>query len=324
MKLKTCTICGGKLEILVKNHFDDRHGFVGKFDVLRCQSCGCATSSPRLSKIRMNRIYQRHYPTSKLDISKVQISDYFRPSDEEISDLGTWINSHYFAKKGDVVLDVGCGLGFSLLELLNHGCRPHGIDPNLQAARLAKRFEIPFHLGYLEDKPFGSKKFDLICASQVLEHTGDPVKFLIDCKKRINGNGRIILSFPNIDAWYRKILGNRWLHWHLPYHYDFLSKKGIYLIAKESGLKVTNIQTMTPNMWSTLQLRHLMTKQIEGKRDELWDGKVSGGKKGMNILGTIYQALLKSNFINRIIDYLDGGESWVVIFKVDSFSIHHN
>lgn len=315
MKPKVCTVCGGKLEMLIKNHFDDRHGFVGKFDVLRCQTCGCATSSPRLSKAKMNKIYQLHYPTSKLDISNIKLGDYIRPTDEEISGIGTWINSHYFAKKDDDVLDVGCGLGFSLLELLNQGCRPYGIDPNLQAARLAKRFKIPFYLGYIEDEPFGNTKFDLICASQVLEHTGDPIKFLIDCRKRLIPNGKIVLSFPNINAWYRKVLGAKWLHWHLPYHYDFLSKQGIYIIANKSNLRVANIQTITPNMWSTLQLRHLMSNQTEGKRDELWDGKAASGKRRLDILGFLYQILLKSNFINRIVDYLDGGESWIVTFE---------
>lgn len=317
MKDQRCFICHGKTKILLENYFDDRHGFRGRFDVLRCLSCDSATSFPRLSKEKMNSIYQRHYPTSRLDVSKTLVSDYIRPNDEEIDRLGTWINCHYFATPGEDVLDVGCGMGFSLLELLNLGCKPYGVDPNLQASRLARKFKIPFHLGYIEDKPFNDKKFDLICASQVLEHTGDPVKFLSDCKKRLKDNGRLVLSFPNIDAWYRKMLGERWLHWHLPYHYDFLTRNGVYIVAKECGLKIVAIQTMTPNMWTMLQLRHLLTVQQEGKRDPFWDGKPGMLRSGIDYLGMFYQIILRSNIVNRIVDYMDGGESWVVTFTKD-------
>lgn len=309
--------------VMVLSHvYDDRHGFVGMFDIFRCKYCGSAATLPKLPRNKMNKIYQKFYPTTKIDVSSVKKSRWTKPRDEVIQRNGTWINCHYHARGGESVLDVGCGVGFSLLELQNMGCHPYGIDPNQQASKLARKYKIPFHIGYLEDKPFKGVKFDVICASQVLEHTEDPAEFLKVCKKRLRPGGRIILSFPNIDAWSRVLLQRKWLHWHVPYHYYFLSAKGIKTIVSKCNLRILSLETYTPNLWTVLQIRHLFAKHKVGARDTLWDGRAIAQSKNnlprlIILIRKFFDATMAMcvsfNPLNRIIDYLRGGESWVIV-----------
>jgi len=261
-----------------------------------------------------------------LNANKINIDDYKVGSKQQLWSKGLMTNCHYHIpkNKGYEVLDIGSGVGYSLLEIKNMGNIPFGLDPDTNGRKVAKKYNIPFHYGFIEDKPFNNKKFDYVVASQVLEHTNNPIRFLKFCKQRVKPEGKIILSFPNPNSYTRQMLDKRWLHWHIPFHLNHFSKKSIYLLAKESGLKVEKIQTITPNMWTNLQIRRLLQNSQEGVRDEFWDsGKPSTFSNKQSKVQEIIMAYLpkvnyileKYNYLNRIIDSSGGGESFVVYFK---------
>ncbi len=312
-----CKICGSKTRVWYKNLFDDRHGYPGKFNVYRCQNCGFGQSVPQLSSKKIAKIYSEYYPWKQIDTSKVKRNDFKMPSKNLIWRKGLYINGQYKVKPLSKVLDIGCGMGFSLLELESIKCKAYGIDPDMNAAKLAKRFGLKFQRGFITDKPFGNEKFDYIIANQVLEHTNDPIKFLKECKKRLSTNGKIILSFPNTNSLTRYLLKKNWLHWHIPYHLNFFTRDSIKILAEKSNLKINSLETLTPNMWTNLQIRRLTQKPKIGKRDEFWDGK---GEKN-KILNTGYitrlvHALEEYNYLNRIIDFLGLGESFSVTLSI--------
>src|SRR3989344_271975 len=192
-----CKICRSKTYIWYKKLFDDRHGAPGYYDIEKCSSCSFGQSKPQLSADKIAAIYKKYYPWHKTDLSKVKLEDYKFPDPFTIWRKGLYINGQYWVKPGSCVLDIGCGMGFSLLELKNAGCKAYGVDPEPTAKELVTKFGIKFKQGFIQDNPFTDQKFDYITANQVLEHTNDPIKFLKDCKKRLKKNGKTILSFPN-------------------------------------------------------------------------------------------------------------------------------
>lgn len=98
------------------------------------------------------------------------------------------------------VLDVGCGVGnvsiplakvFPQVEFL-------GIDADKASIEFASTqsnaANLEFHhQGALRD----DEKFDLIIASEVIEHVEDPERFLLGLKKRLTRGGKMILTLPN-------------------------------------------------------------------------------------------------------------------------------
>ena len=308
-----CKICGANTKKWYKNLFDDRHGFLGRFDILRCSNCGFGQTDPQIKKSEIGSLYSKYYPRQNLDLKSIKLKNYKLPSHIEVWRKGLLNSAHFLVEKGSTVLDVGSGVGHSLLYLKNNGCQVYGIDPDKNAKKLAKKFKLNFHQGFIEDKPFRNKKFDYIIANQVLEHTNEPVSFLKECKNRLKSNGVIIISFPNTDSLGRLVFKKRWLHWHIPYHLNHFNKKSVKKLAKKAGLKITSIKTVTPNMWTSIQIRSLLQSPVEGKRDGFWDGRTSKdeGVVSKPSFRKFLKILEENNYLNRFIDYLGFGESFV-------------
>lgn len=311
-----CKICHSKTKLWYKELFDDRHGYPKKFDIRKCIKCTFAQTSPQLSANKIASIYSKYYPWKAIDVKNIKLKDYKIPPPLTIWRKGLGINSQYRVKPGSKVLDIGCGLGFSLLELKNNNCDAYGIDPDINALKLAKKFNLKFKKAFIEDNPFPSQKFDYIIANQVLEHTNNPINFLKVIKSRLKDNGEILLSFPNTDSLTRYLFKHNWLHWHIPYHLNFFNRKSVQILVNKSGLKIKSIKTITPNMWTNLQVRRLTQNPKVGLRDIFWDGKsVKTNSKNYNLFLKINSLLEEYNIINRLIDSIGFGESFVITLQ---------
>lgn len=310
-----CKICGGKTKTWYKSLFDDRHGYPGNFDVLKCAVCGFGQTKPQINKRRIMSLYKEYYPRQKVNLNKIKLENYKTPPKFKLWRKGLLNSCHFLVKRGSDVLDVGSGLGFSLLFLKNMGCDASGIDPDENAKKVAKKFKLNFHLGFIEDKPFGNKKFDSIIANQVIEHTNNPISFLKFCKQRLKPDGEIILSLPNTDSLGRQLFGENWLHWHIPYHLNHFNKNSIKYLTKKADLKIMSIKTVTPNMWTNLQIKRLLTKPQVGQRDSFWDGGKENQRLTNNWTKKTFLWLEEYNIVNRIIDVFGLGESLVITLR---------
>lgn len=322
MKRK-CKICLHKLKIKYRNIYDNRHGYPGKFSIYECINCGFMQTEPQLTLGKLSSIYTSYYPKRDTNIKGIIDSVRHLPSIKEINRQGNATDCDFQTKKKQKVLDVGCGTCRSLLVIKKMGGGAWGLDLDKNSQNVAKKLKLNFHLGTIHDCRFPKKYFDLITASQVFEHEGDPENFLKDCKPFLKPKGEIIMSFPNNQALFRYLWGRRWLHWHLPYHLNHFSKKSISIVAEKAGLKITNLKTVTPNLWTVLQVRSYLNNPKEGQRDLMWDGggnntNSSGRNLKEKILSTLLNQINKFLFLNRIIDYFGLGESFVVKLKINN------
>ncbi len=82
-------------------------------------------------------------------------------------------------KKGQRILDIGCGTGVSLEPFLNRGLNLTGIDPSLYMLDIAaKKFSdrVDLHRCSAEDLPFDDNEFDSVFFFKSLEFTERPGK----------------------------------------------------------------------------------------------------------------------------------------------------
>ena len=313
-----CKICNGKTKIKYEGLYDDRHGYPGKFDLLECTNCGFMQTVPELNKDQISNIYSKYYPRQDINIESVRMAGKNMLSIKEIKKRGLIGTCCLDTKKGEKVLDIGSGIGHSLIKIKALGGEAWGLDPDINAQKVAKKLKLNFHHGFIDDCPFDKKSFDLITASQVLEHIPDPLEFLKIAKRFLKPGGRMMLSFPNTGAWYQKLWSKKWLHWHIPYHLNHFNKKSIETLINQSGLKIVEIKTTTPNLWTILQIKSWLANIKEGERDNMWDGKPAKNKD--EIKRSWFQELAvralprieKLLVVNRLIDWLKLGESFVV------------
>lgn len=89
---------------------------------------------------------------------------FFRSPDPGFPDLRSLVPA------GARVLDVGCGVGRNLSQLVGQGFQPVGLDSSLLVLDEARAADVPLLRGDLYTLPFASGAFDAVIAWQVICH----------------------------------------------------------------------------------------------------------------------------------------------------------
>ncbi len=136
-------------------------------------------------------------------------------------------------KKIIKILDIGCSGGPLLKLLLSKGySQVFGIDISRRAIQLCK--ERGLKNVFLRDgaaSKFSSEQFDLIIASDVLEHTKDDVKALTEWKRILKNGGGIICFTPAL-----KVLWSD--HDVKARHYRRYTKKSLEFVFEINNFKI--------------------------------------------------------------------------------------
>lgn len=133
-------------------------------------------------------------------------------------------------KKGQTLLDVGCGTGHFSFWFYNLGLKVTGIDLSLEMLKVAKsklkNKEIEFFRGDASLLPFSDNSFDLVVLITTLEFTSNPRQVLSEafrvCRNKIFLG---VLNKYSILAFKRKLKAY------------FINKQSIYRKAKFYSLR---------------------------------------------------------------------------------------
>lgn len=108
------------------------------------------------------------------------------------------------------VLDCGCGDGFIAEKIKNLSpskIEVFGIDISQTAGDKVRIKNIFFKKADVSKKiSFPDRFFDLVFAGEIIEHLEDPDKFLLEVNRVLKKNGFLVISTPNLAAWYNRIL----------------------------------------------------------------------------------------------------------------------
>ena len=104
------------------------------------------------------------------------------------------------AEKIFKVLEAGCDLGATLLEIQNRfpNCETYGLEINEAAVKIARHITKAKYGNIDELKIPFEEKFDYIIFGDVLEHLRHPEEVVRMCRDMLNEEGYIIASIPNV------------------------------------------------------------------------------------------------------------------------------
>ncbi len=143
--------------------------------------------------------------------------DYYaywnKKRDKKVRLLDRELKTLYFIskvlKKESKVLDLGCGNGDFLLEIKKrqHGAFLKGLDYSMSEVKEARSRGLEVNFGdFGEGIEMDKSSFDIINASEIIEHLYNPDLMLSESNRVLKKGGYLILSTPNLCAWFNRIL----------------------------------------------------------------------------------------------------------------------
>ncbi|HYC96171.1 MAG TPA: class I SAM-dependent methyltransferase [Sphingomicrobium sp.] len=157
---------------------------------------------------------------------------------------GAWRDDWQFAleriRPQDKVLDVGCADG-AFMERAAEVANVEGIDENEAGCRIAQsnglKTTCTSVTEFAEANP-GS--FDVVVASQVLEHVYDVTRFIEALKAIVRRHGRLIISVPNNQPYYAGWSKYDPLN-NPPHHIGLWNESSLRQMAQHFGLLVEEV-----------------------------------------------------------------------------------
>ena len=288
-------------------------------------------TSPSLTEEELASLYSTYYPR-KL----VNTADLVTSASSVAGSMarlrrwweGTNNQGQYTVSLGQTMLDVGCGNGLSLLEAQALGAQAYGIEADPNIRRIADELQLQIHIGSLHDLPFPGVMFDLIVLNQVIEHIPEPGKALDALKDRLKPGGRIVLVFPNRRSLWQRLSRSKWINWHVPYHLHHFDAHGFRAFARHHGYRVLHQRTITPNIWTILQLRALRFSNVPGVPGSMWEVRsvidvaettpsTTNTKQNSTVVRAARRllrqtAMISLSLFNRLVDFAGMGDSIMV------------
>lgn len=149
------------------------------------------------------------------------------------------------------ILDVGCGTGLNARHLMVKGHKVTGIDISPVAIEKFVAAGLDGRVCDISERlPFDDGSFDLVFASEVIEHLADTDAFLSELNRVLKPGGMLVLSTPNSSFWAFRllaVLGQSATDAQHPGHVRFFSRRGLTRHLKATGFK--QIQIAGRHMW---------------------------------------------------------------------------
>lgn len=135
-----------------------------------------------------------------------------------------------------IILEIGSGLGYTSHALRSLGHKVEGLDISMAAIREANAsFGQYYTHGSIDDILESKKKYDIVYASELIEHVEDIKSFLQKAVSLLSDGGSLLLTTPN------KNFSNKSVVWatDLPsVHLWWFSKKTFITLAGRLDLEV--------------------------------------------------------------------------------------
>lgn len=251
-----CRICGGPPERIVRAR-EMMYGTRDEFTYFVCAHCGCLQIEAVPDDI--GRYYPADYYSFRADArparglragldrrrrlyaverrgSLGRLLCALRPPDERLGVYGA-----LGLTRDDAVLDVGCGGGQLVVDLIDLGFRRAlGIDKFVPRDLVVDGRTIVARADVFDLDP-ARERFDLVTFHGSFEHMDRGGDVLARAAALLTPRGRILVRIPTVSsaAWRR--YGAEWVQLDAPRHFYLHSRRSLRLLAGRAGLRLARV-----------------------------------------------------------------------------------
>jgi SAM-dependent methyltransferase len=148
--------------------------------------------------------------------------------------------------RGERVLDLGCGDGRFTAIIAEAGAAAVGIEVAQAAVDRATQAhpELDFRLAEIDGPlPLADNTFDLVFATEVIEHVADTARWLSEARRVLAPRGRLLLSTPSHGRLRLAIHGIERYSEPLGDHLHLYSKRSLADTLTEFGFGEVEVRT---------------------------------------------------------------------------------
>ncbi len=316
----TCLICSS-------NKIEEQSSIVGldglNYQIARCTTCGSSFVSEKVDSKSAHESayegktssgYDRYFEIFKNVKAAADPLIFLAKQQPEYLSIINFLRG----KQGLKILEVGCGLGYLTYSLNCLGHSARGIDISSNSIDLARKELGEFFSNLaVEDLEGEDGSFDLIIATELIEHLKDPGGFLNKCQKLLNHGGSLILTTPNKDYYGNDYLWNTELP---PLHLSWIGKNGLQKMAEGSDFAISFFDYLKEGV-ANFESNNLMTDFIFSRKLSYssFCCSSSESKKRKSTLRMIFVDFAPVRILmNRIYSFLNRGrlDKYVIISAI--------
>jgi SAM-dependent methyltransferase len=239
--IQLCCLCGKSEFKILKAPWQNSMTTAGRIveeplSKAQCMSCGI-----------LQRVQIRYLGDT--DFYEKRYSFYERPGANvydvpRYNSMAEWIRDSVFPLVPETIFDAGCGRGWMLKALSNYFpfASISGIEPSIDESNNARQQGFNVITGKIGPHSKFTKKYDLVYATNVLEHTTDPIQFLVSLKKLVNDLGLIFILCPDSSTPSAEFMFSDQSYSFDPAQLIELGKRsGLYAQSWEARPKILNL-----------------------------------------------------------------------------------
>jgi SAM-dependent methyltransferase len=221
---------------------DQLHGVPGRFQVVRCQSCGLMRTSPRPTMDAIGAFYPDPYGPH-------QASTAAAPDDTRwtarLARRLRWDGTRMLVPpiRPGRALEIGCATGALLRKVRARGWQVQGIEPSAGAAAIARQAGLDVHVGFVETAPDPASKYDLVFASHTLEHLHRPKEVFQRLHDWTNPAGWLTCAVPDASSFLFRRFREHWYDLDLPRHLYHYTPETLTRLLGDTGWQVERVMS---------------------------------------------------------------------------------
>ena len=148
-----------------------------------------------------------------------------------------------------LVLDIGCALGHFAMAAKARGWHVVATDVSVEAATKTRlRTGVPTFVSDLNTPAIKPGLCDVIAIYDVIEHVADPKPVLQRLRNRLQPQGWLHLTTPNVASFSARLLGSKWYHYKPGEHLLYFSPKTLRSCLTDAGWECTEIKSARSKM----------------------------------------------------------------------------
>jgi SAM-dependent methyltransferase len=216
-------------------------GIKAAFNMVSCQECGTLYTSV-LPAPSSAQDYDSYYTAANLSVP-----DFIH---RRLDDIVANFEGYRLRNR---LLEVGFGAGSFLQAAARASWVVEGVEVSKTAAEHLRAEGINTFCGELSEANYQEGSFDVVIASEILEHVPDPASMIREVARILRPGGLLWATTPNAKGLSSRLLGLQWSAVSPPEHLHLFSASGLRKLLSSEGFQRAQIHTESMNPFELME-----------------------------------------------------------------------